>query len=346
MKLSVLDQTPIRRNSNAKEALAESLDLVQLAERLGYTRYWISEHHNFGSLAAAAPEVLLARLGSVTKTIRLGSGGIMLPNHSALKVSENFRLLEALFPGRIDLGIGRAPGGDRLTASLLNPSNTFDPNDYIQQIKALKAFLTDDKIPGTVHEKVKAIPVIDTAPELWMLTSSGESAYMAAHFGMALSYAAFINPHGGAEAIEAYTKLFKPSEALKHPQASVGIFVFCSASEERVARTQAVMDYRLLSISRGDAGESPDYEYVKSKLYSSDEHKVIQYNRDRMIVGTPDVVKQKLTNLASSHNVDEVILATFAETHEERLRSYELVAKEFLGDERKTKSAEGVVSKA
>jgi luciferase family oxidoreductase group 1 len=330
MKLSVLDQTPIRRNSNAREALSESLELIQLAEHLGYTRYWISEHHNFGSLAAAAPEVLLARLGGVTKTIRLGSGGIMLPNHSALKVSENFRLLEALFPGRVDLGIGRAPGGDRLTASLLNPSNTFDPTDYIQQIKSLKAFLTDDKTPGTVHEKVKAIPVVDTAPELWMLTSSGESAYMAAHFGMSLSYAAFINPRGGAEAIEAYTKLFKPSEALKQPRASVGIFVFCSDSEERVARMQAVMDYRLLSISRGDAEQSPDYNYVKSKQYTSDELRVIEYNRDRMIVGTPELVKEKLTHLASSHGVDEIVIATFAETREDRLRSYELVQKELL----------------
>lgn len=329
MKLSVLDQTPIRRNSNAVEALSESVELIQLAERLGFTRYWISEHHNFGSLAAAAPEVLLARLGSVSKNIRLGSGGIMLPNHSVLKVSENFRLLEALFPGRIDLGIGRAPGGDRLTASLLNPSNTFDPNDYIQQIKALKAFLKDEKIPNTVHEKVKAIPVIQTAPALWMLTSSGESAYMAAHFGMALSYAAFINPNGGAEAIEAYTKLFKPSDDLKTPQATVGIFVFCSDSEERVSRAQAVMDYRLLSISKGDAEQSPDYDHVKSKFYTTDEQRVIQYNRNRMIVGTPDVVKEKLKKLATSHGVDEIIIATFAETKEDRLKSYELVAKEF-----------------
>src|SRR5688500_17958891 len=134
LKLSVLDQTPIRRGSNAVEALQESVELVRLAEALGYTRYWISEHRNNGTLACAAPEILLARLGAETTHIRLGSGGIMLPNHSTLKVAENFRLLEGLFPGRIDLGIGRAPGGDRLTASLLNPSNTFDPQEYVQQI--------------------------------------------------------------------------------------------------------------------------------------------------------------------------------------------------------------------
>src|SRR5688572_15244007 len=220
LKLSILDQTPIRRGSNPSEALEESIQLVKLADASGYTRYWISEHHNISSLACAAPEVLLARLGAETKRIRLGSGGIMLPNHSALKVAENFRLLEGLFPGRIDLGIGRAPGGDRLTASQLNPANTFNPQEYIQQIVVLKNFLSDDATPGTVHEKVKAIPKIDTQPDLWMLTSSGESAFLAAHFGMALSFAQFINPIGGAEAITAYKDNFKPSGQLGKPQAS------------------------------------------------------------------------------------------------------------------------------
>jgi luciferase family oxidoreductase group 1 len=206
----------------------------------------------------------------------------------------------------------------------------------------LKAFLNDEKVAGTVHEKVKAIPVIDTAPALWMLTSSGESAYLAAHFGMSLSYAAFINPHGGPEAIEAYTRLFKPSEAQTQPEASVGIFVFCSDSEERVARMQSVMDYRLLSISRGDAEQSPDYKSVRSIHYTSDELKIIQYNRDRMIVGTPDVVKEKLMSLASSHGVNEVIMATFAETGDDRMRSYELVAEEFLLEAKKADSVDDI----
>src|SRR5688572_6711588 len=143
IKLSILDQTPVRRNSSAREALAESVQLIKFADQAGFTRYWVSEHHNIGALACAAPEVMLARLGAETKRIRLGSGGIMLPNHSALKVAENFRLLEGLFPNRIDLGVGRAPGGDRLTAQLLNPSNTFDPQEYIQQIDDLQELLTD-----------------------------------------------------------------------------------------------------------------------------------------------------------------------------------------------------------
>ncbi len=334
IKLSILDQTHIRRGSNAREALEESVALVRLADRLGYSRYWISEHHNIATLACAAPEVLLARLGAETSTIRLGSGGIMLPNHSTLKVAENFRLLEGLFPGRIDLGIGRAPGGDRLTASLLNPSNTFDPQEYVRQIAALNAFLIDDPIPDTPHEKVKAIPQVKTAPELWMLTSSGESAYLAAHFGLSLSFAQFINPVGGPEAMKLYRERFMPSPALSAPRGNVGIFAFCGDTEEKAARVQAVMDYRLLSITKGQMDEAPSYESIKNYQYSSDELRYVQYNRQRMIVGTPDVVKEKIGALANSFGVDEIVIATFADTAEDRLRSYELLAQLFnLGNQ-------------
>lgn len=329
LKLSILDQTPIRRGSNAGEALQESVELVRLADLLGYTRYWVSEHHNITTLACAAPEVLLARLGAETSRIRLGSGGIMLPNHSALKVAENFRLLEAMFPGRIDLGIGRAPGGDRVTASLLNPTNTFDPQDYVQQIVSLLGFLKDENTVDTVHEKVKAIPKIGTSPALWMLTSSGESAYLAAHFGMALSFAQFINPVGGAEAMHQYRKRFKPSGELSQPEGNVGIFAFCGETEEQAARVQAVMDYRLLNLGKGKVDESPSYDSVKAYKYSGEELKFVQYNRQRMIIGTPDVVKEKMVALAEDFQVDEVVVATFADSSEERLRSYELLANMF-----------------
>ncbi|MEO5603180.1 MAG: LLM class flavin-dependent oxidoreductase [Cyclobacteriaceae bacterium] len=329
INLSILDQTPIRRGSNAVETLQESVQLIKKADELGYTRYWISEHHNLPTLACAAPEVLLARLGVETKRIRLGSGGIMLPNHSALKVAENFRLLEGLFPGRIDLGIGRAPGGDRLTASLLNPANTFDPQEYIRQIVTLKAFLNDDSTPETVHERVKAIPRITTKPELWMLTSSGESAYLAAHFGMGLSFAQFINPVGGAESVKEYRKRFTPSPGFPEPRVSVGIFVFCGETEEQAARMQAVMDYRLLSISKGQMDESPSFESIRAHQYSSDELRHVQYNRRRMITGTSDTVKKQILALSSEFDANEIVVATFADSFQERLRSYELLAETF-----------------
>src|SRR5690348_8627223 len=151
LRLSILDQSIVPKGTNPSQAIAHTIELARKAEEWGFHRFWVSEHHNSTMIAGSAPELLMVRLAAETKKIRIGSGGIMLPNHSALKVAENFRLLEALFPGRIDLGIGRAPGGDRTTASLLNPSNTFDPREYVQQIDALKGFLADDGTAGSVH---------------------------------------------------------------------------------------------------------------------------------------------------------------------------------------------------
>jgi luciferase family oxidoreductase group 1 len=330
LQLSILDQTPIRRGSNAVEALQESVELVRLADELGYSRYWLSEHHNTTTLAMAAPEIMIARLAAESKRIRLGSGGIMLPNHSTLKVAENFKMLEALYPNRIDLGVGRAPGGDRITAQLLNPSNTFDPQEYIQQISDLQDFLTDNPNYNNIQGKVRAIPHIDTVPELWMLTSSGESSYLAAHSGMALSFAQFINPVGGREAINIYRQRFKPSARLKEPKASVGVFAFCAEDAHKAEQVQAFMDYRLLSFEKGRYDEIPTYEAASNYDYTAAEWQRVLYNRQRTIVGTPDVVKEKVTALAAELDVPEVVVATFAETKEDRFESYRLLAKIFL----------------
>jgi len=329
LQLSVLDQTPIRKGSNASESLQESVLLARLADRLGYSRYWLSEHHNTKTLAGAAPEVLIARLAAETNDIRLGSGGIMLPNHSTLKVAENFRLLEALYPHRIDLGVGRAPGGDRLTSQLLNPSNTFDPQEYIQQVNDLQSYLSDMPVGGPAQGRVRAIPVIDTAPELWMLTSSGESAYLAAHMGIALSYAQFINPIGCAEAMNIYRQRFKPSEQLPAPKTNVGVFGFCSESGQKVEEVQAVMDYRFLSFEKGRYDDIPSYEVARQYNYSPAEWDRVLFNRQRTIIGTPDIVKEKIEALAATAGTDEIMIATFAESREDRLHSYELLAQLF-----------------
>ena len=329
IQLSVLDQTPIRKNSNPSEALQESIKLARHTDKLGYTRYWLSEHHNTITLAGAAPEIFIARLAAETKNLKLGSGGIMLPNHSTLKVAENFRLLEALYPGRIDLGIGRAPGGDRVTSRLLNPSNTFDPKNYIEQINDLYAFFSDAHTPGTMNGKVRAIPNIETSPEIWMLTSSGESGYLAAHFGMALSYAQFINPVGGPEAMQAYRDRFRPSETLKAPKGSVGLFGFCSDDPQKVVQFQAVMDFRLLSFEKGNFDEIPSYDAVKDYEYSPYEQERVRFNRQRIVAGTPDVFKAKIEELASAYRVSEFMIATFCDEFADRLRSYELLSRVF-----------------
>ena len=204
IRLNVLDQSPIRPRATARQALLETVELAQLADRLGFNRFWVSEHHNTDTLAGSAPEVLIAHLGSQTQRIRLCSGGVMLPHYSALKVAENFRLLEALFPGRIDLGMGRAPGGDRLTAHALNPHNTFSEQDFVEQLMDLQAYLRDEKVPDTIHERVMAAPQAATSPELWLLSSSGQSGLFAAHLGMAFSFAQFINGNGGPAARRPY----------------------------------------------------------------------------------------------------------------------------------------------
>jgi luciferase family oxidoreductase group 1 len=253
----------------------------------------------------------------------------MLPNHSTLKVAENFKLLEALYPQRIDLGVGRAPGGDRLTAQLLNPSNSFDPQDYIQQISDLQDFLTDNPNYNNIQGKVRAIPQIETVPEMWMLTSSGESAYLAAHSGIALSFAQFINPVGGKDAITIYKQRFKPSAQLKTPKASVGVFAFVSEDEQKAEQVQAVMDYRLLSFEKGRFDEIPTYEIAKQYDYTASEWQRVLFNRQRSIIGTPDVVKEKMIALAAELDVPEIIISSFAESKEDRFHSYELLSKIF-----------------
>lgn len=330
MRLSVLDQSPIRKGGSAREALLETVQLAQAAERLGYTRFWVSEHHNTNSLAGTAPEVLIAHLGGQTQHIRLGSGGVMLPHYSALKVAENFRLLETLFPGRIDLGVGRAPGGDRITAYVLNPANQFNEQDFVQQLFDLQNFLQDQYEPGSVGEKVKAMPAPPTVPEQWVLSSSGESGLFAAHFGMHFAFAHFINPVGGPEAVRRYRERFRPSKLLSEPQALVAIFCFCSEDEEAVMRNKAVTEYRFVQLEKGRF-DPVSYDEVKDVVYTPHEQMRIAANRERMIFGTPAVVKRQLDELAAAYAVDEVMIANIALDFGERLKSYELLAGMFLG---------------
>ncbi|HTI59537.1 LLM class flavin-dependent oxidoreductase [Mucilaginibacter sp.] len=329
IRLSVLDQSPVRKGVTAEQAVKETIELAKYTDRLGYTRFWISEHHNTGSLAGSTPEVLLAYLGSQTHNIRIGSGGVMMPNHSTLKVAENFRMLEALFPGRVDLGMGRAPGTDRLTASVLNPSNQFGPQDFVNQLYDLTNYFHDRGEPGTPQSKIRAIPQVQTVPHMWLLSSSGESGLFAAHFGMGLSFAHFINPIGGPQAVAAYRERFKSSEDQAEPAASVAIFVFCSEDEEKIRRHQAVMDFRFNQFEQGKGIVPIAYDDVKDVTYTINEQERIMHNRKRVIAGTPVQLKEKLTKLAEEYDVEEIIAVTITEDFGDRLESYRLLAEQF-----------------
>jgi len=329
LRLSVLDQSPIRPGATPHQALQETLALAQLADRLGYYRFWVSEHHNTAFLAGSAPEVLLAYLGSHTRRIRLGSGGVMLPHYSALKVAENFRLLESLFPGRIDLGMGRAPGADRLTAHALNPHNTFSEQDFVEQLLDLQAYLRDERVPDTIHEKVMAIPQAPTAPELWLLSSSGQSGLFAAHLGMAFSFAQFINGNGGPQAVRTYRERFRPSAALLAPEANAAIFVLCADTEEKAQELRAAMDLQLLRFGRGQFRQFPTPEEVREYRFTPDDQAQLAHNRGRILSGTPAQLHEQLTDLAASYDVDELVLVTITADFQDRLRSYELLAEVF-----------------
>src|SRR6201986_3131604 len=265
IKLSVLDQSPIRKGVTAEQAVQETIALAKYTDQLGYTRFWVSEHHNTGSLAGSTPEVLIAYLASQTKHIRVGAGGVMMPNHSTLKVAENFRMLEGLFPGRIDLGMGRAPGTDRITASILNPSNQFKEQDFVEQLIDLQNYFHDRGDTGTIQARIRAIPQEKTLPDLGVLSSSGQSGLFAANLGMGFSFAHFINPVGGPASVAMYKQKFKPSQDLQTPEANMAIFTFCSEDEEKVMKHKAVMDHRFLQFERGTVGGPIGYDDVKNE---------------------------------------------------------------------------------
>lgn len=328
-RLSILDQSPIPHGGTAAQALANTIQLARFTERLGYTRFWVSEHHNTASLAGSAPEVLLARLGAETSHIRLGSGGVMLPHYSALKVAENFRLLETLYPGRIDLGIGRAPGGDRLTASILNPANRFDENDFIEQLMDLDRYLTDAAAPDASPTTVRAAPLAPTVPERWLLSSSGQSGLFAAYLGWSFSFAHFINPVGGPQMMQLYRERFRPSGLLTTPQGNVAIFVHCADTAAKAQELEDTMVLQTMRLERGERVGFPPYEEIRAYRYSPAEQERAAYQRQRMVSGTPEQVKAKLEALAAAYGVEEIVVVTITYDFADRMRSYELLAEAF-----------------
>ena len=325
--LSVLDQSPIRSGATPALAVAETVQLAQAADRLGYHRYWLAEHHSSFGLAGTAPEILIGRIAGTTEHIRVGAGGVMLNHYSALKVAESFRMLETLYPGRIDLGIGRAPGSDPLTErALQHGPGALGPQHFPAQIQDLLGFLDGTLPDDHPFARVRANPTGDGVPDVWLLGSSDQSAAMAAHFGCAFSFAHFINADGGDAVMTAYRNHFRPSARLGKPVGSIGVFVLCADSEAEAERLLKSRDLWTLRQRRGESAPVPTVEEAESYPYTAQDRAIIGHNRRRVVVGAPEQVRDQLLALGEHYGVDEFVVITICPEFEARLRSYELLA--------------------
>jgi luciferase family oxidoreductase group 1 len=329
LRLSVLDQSPVRSTATPAEAIRETLALARATDRLGYYRYWLAEHHSTPALAGPSPEVLIPQIAAATSGIRVGSGGVMLQHYSALKVAEQFRVLETLHPGRIDLGIGRAPGSDQLTARALAGPVGVGVDDFVGKIADVLGFLNGDLPPEHPFGSVLAMPTGPTTPEVWLLGSSDQSAMLAAHFGVGFSFAHFINADGGAEVTRAYARAFKPSPALTEPRASVAVFVVCAPTEEEAVRLAQSRDLFIVRLYTGRSGRYPSVAEAEAYTYNAREWMIVEHARRRRVVGTPAQCRERLEALAAEYGVDEAVVVTITETWATRLRSYERLAGAF-----------------
>lgn len=331
IQLSILDQSPISEGGNAMEALRQTALLAQKAEQWGYKRFWVSEHHDAITLAGSSPEVFIAHLATLTSTIRIGSGGVMLPHYSAYKVAENFKVLEALFPGRIDVGIGRAPGGMPRATYALHNGQYRDVHQFPTQVDDLLMYLHDAVPIDHPYAGLKATPVIPTAPPVWMLGSSSSSGVLAAEKGLPYMFAHFINGNGGIEDVARYHERFKPSTSLQEPSSAVAIFFACAETEEEAERIISSLDLSLLMLEQGMPSQgTPSPEKALHYNYSPYERARVLDNRKRMIVGTPKTVRAQIEQLAAAYQTNEVMLVMIAYDFQDKLKSYELIAKEMI----------------
>jgi len=330
MKLSVLDQSTSSNDRPQSAAIRESIELAKHCDRLGYHRYWVSEHHNSDSIVGTAPEVLLAAIGATTVRIRIGSAGVMLPHYSALKVAEQFRVLEGIAPGRVDLGVGRAPGSDRLTAMALNPySNAHD--EFPQQVIDLQAWLAGVPLQeGHPYRAIKAHPLGPTKPEVWILGSSDYGAQLAAHFGLPYAFAYFFTDGRGAEeALELYRLNYRPSVDHPHPKATICVWALAADTEAEARRLLQTRELWRVGFEKGLRTPLVSPEEAAAYPYTDAERSVVERLRNKAFVGTGEQVAEKLNEIAKRFELDELVVVTWTYDTASRHRSYELLAKEF-----------------
>jgi luciferase family oxidoreductase group 1 len=329
VRLGVLDQSPVISGHTPAQALAETVALAEVADRLGYSRYWLAEHHAIAALADPCPEILLTRVAAATRRIRVGTGGVLLPYYSPLKVAEVFRMLEALFPGRIDLGIGRAPGGDPITAQAVSRGHYTFAEDFPQQVRDLVGFLDAALPAGHPFERVKAMPAGDTAPEIWLLGSSDYSGGLAALLGLRFAFAHFITAQGGDAVMQTYQSEFMPSPREGAPHTLLCVFAICAETGAEAERLAASIDLRRLHMALGVDAPVPTYAEAAARKYDEREAAYIRSQRARVVLGDPPTVRARLLALAERYAADELMIITITGDYPSRRRSYELIADAF-----------------
>jgi luciferase family oxidoreductase group 1 len=328
--LSILDLSPVTTATPGSAALRNSLDLAKLADRLGYKRYWLAEHHNLASIASSAPEIMIGQIAAATNRIRVGSGGVMLVNHAPLMVAERFKVLEALFPGRIDLGLGRAPGTDPVTSyALRRRQDAREGDDFLERFQELILLERGGFPEQHPFRSVHAIPADVALPPIWLLGSSGYSAELAAAVGMGFAFAHHFAEHDAPSAMLTYRAHFKPSENLPAPYAILAVAAVAAETDAEAERIAASADLHFARRAKGEYLPLASPEEAAAYPYTVIDRERVARHRARMIVGDVDSVKNQLSVLAEATRADELMITTMTYDHGARRRSYELLAKAF-----------------
>lgn len=322
LPLSVLDLSPIIEGKTARDALRNTLDLARHVEKLGYKRYWLAEHHNMPGIASSATAVVIGHVAAGTSTIRVGSGGIMLPNHASLVIAEQFGTLESLFPGRIDLGLGRAPGTDQITAQALRRDLRYD--DFPQQLAELRTYLN----PSLAQAKmdVHAIPGKGLNIPIWLLGSSGYSARLAAQLGLPFAFASHFSPEYTVPALELYRNNFQPSEVLAAPYTMVGVNIIAADSDEKANYLASSMQLQFLNLIRNNPGKLQSPVENMDELTTEFEKSLLDERLATSIIGGPETIRTKLQAFLDQTHANELMINSQIYDHQARLRSYEIVA--------------------
>jgi len=329
LTLSVLDQSPISEGMTGGDALRNSIDLARLCEELGYERYWIAEHHATPMLASPSPEALIGPIAAATSRIRVGSGGVMLPHYSPLKVAETFSMLAGLFPHRIDLGIGRAPGSDQRTAfALQRDRRERAPDDFFEQLTEMLGYLYRSLPADHPFARVAVLPGEPECPEPWLLGSSPQSAIWAGELGLPYVFADFINSDG-APIAALYRERFRPSEQLAAPRVIVASWALCAESDEEAARLASSSRMAMTLLRAGRLIPVPPVDKALAFLEAQERIMGALPQHRRMTVGTPDDVRAGLETVAAEYGANEVMIVTITHEHTARRRSYELIAQAF-----------------